>query len=423
MKRIVLSTTGSLGDVHPYLAVGLGLKARNYDVTIATSEYYRLKVEGEGLSFAPIRPDFVPMTAPPEIVRQSFDPQTGANFVLQKLVLPHIEESYEDLLRICSGFDLIVIHPTLFAAPLVVEKLRIKWMSALLSPAVFVSAYDPPIFPPVPWLHPLRHLGAWPHKLIVRAMKVLTRSWTKSIAELRAREGLRASQGSPMHDEMFSPYGTMGWFSHLLAARQPDWPPNTGITGFPFYDRREPGNNLDPALEDFLRGGEPPVVFTLGSSAVVDAGNFYEESLEAVRLLGCRAVLLTGDRIKPDKCGAGNGVFVADYAPYSDLFQRAAAIVHQGGIGTVGQTMRAGVPTLVVPLGLDQPDNAYRLKRLGIARILPRERYKAAPAAAEISKLIGEAKYGSAARSVAGIVQEEDGVAAACATIAKVCAG
>jgi rhamnosyltransferase subunit B len=423
MKRIVLSTTGSLGDIHPYLAVGLGLKARNYHVAIATSEYYREKVEGEGLNFAPIRPDFVPMTAPPEVVRKSFDPRTGANFVLRQLVLPHIEESYEDLMGICRDFDMIVIHPTLFAAPLVVEKLRMKWMSALLSPAVFVSAYDPPIFPPVPWLHPLRHLGAWPHKLIVRAMKLLTKNWTKSIAELRAREGLRAPQGSPMHDEMFSPYGTMGWFSHLLAARQPDWPPNTEITGFPFYDRREPGNNLDPALENFLKNGEAPVVFTLGSSAVVDAGSFYEESLKAVRRLGCRAVLLTGDRIKADKCGAGKGIFVADYAPYSDLFPRAAAIVHQGGIGTVGQTMRAGVPTLVVPLGLDQPDNAYRLQRLGIARILPRERYTAARAAARISKLIGEKKYRAAARSLAGIVQKEDGVAAACAAIAKVCEG
>jgi rhamnosyltransferase subunit B len=162
-------------------------------------------------------------------------------------------------------------------------------------------------------------------------------------------------------------------------------------------------------------------VFTLGSSAVVDAGSFYEESLEAVRRLGCRAVLLTGDRIKPDKCGAGNGVFLAEYAPYSDLFPRAAAIVHQGGIGTVGQTMRAGVPTLVVPLGLDQPDNAYRLQRLGIARILPRERYNAERAAAHISKLIGENKYRAAARSVESIVQREDGIAAACAAIAKVC--
>ena len=85
MSRIVLATSGSFGDVHPYLAVALGLKARGHQVILATAEFYRHKVQGEGLGFHPVRPNFVPMTAPAEVVRQSFDPRHGAYFVLRQL--------------------------------------------------------------------------------------------------------------------------------------------------------------------------------------------------------------------------------------------------------------------------------------------------------------------------------------------------
>ncbi|MCW5976776.1 MAG: glycosyltransferase family 1 protein [Bryobacteraceae bacterium] len=422
MSRIVLSTMGSYGDVHPYLAVGLALKDRGRHVTIATSEHYRRKVEGEGLCFAPIRPDFVPITAPPEIVRRSFDPRGGANFVLKSLVLPFVGPMYADLLRICRGANLLVVHPTLFAGPLVAEKLGLRWVSVLLSPAVFVSAYDPPVFPPFPWFHHLRHLGPFPHKLMVRVMKLLTRPWTRSIAELRAREGLRPPGASAMHDDMFSPFGTLGWFSPLIAPRQPDWPQNTQITGFTFYDRRSPGEGLHPALAAFLDDGEPPVVFTLGSSAVGDAGDFYVESLGAVRRLRRRAVFLVRDQPAPTMAGGEPpGVFVTDYAPYSQLLPRAAAVVHQGGIGTVAQVMKAGVPMLVAPRGLDQPDNANRVRRLGIARVLSRSRYSAARAARELDRLLGDPRYARAAREAGAAIAGEDGVEAACDALERIC--
>ena len=54
------------------------------------------------------------------------------------------------------------------------------------------------------------------------------------------------------------------------------------------------------------------------------------------------------------------GVVAFDYAPFSLLFPRAAAIVHHGGIGTTGQAMRSGRPSLVMPCAWDQPDNAER---------------------------------------------------------------
>ena len=220
---------------------------------------------------------------------------------------------------------------------------------------------------------------------------------------------------NPVLDDMFSPYGTQAWFSQVLASPQVDWPAKVSVTGFPFYDKLTPGQGLSAELARFLDAGSPPVVFTLGSSAVFDAGPFYTESTEAVRALGCRAVLLVGNdprnlpvRSLPD------GVIVADYAPYSELFSRAAAVVHQGGAGTTAQALRAGVPMCVVPYSHDQPDYARRCVGLGMARTVPRSAYRAGRVRVELERLLTDGGYQVAARNVASEMAKEDGVAAAC---------
>ena len=87
----------------------------------------------------------------------------------------------------------------------------------------------------------------------------------------------------------------------------------------------------------FLDDGPPPIVFTLGSSAVMDAGQFYEHSAAAAKLLGRRAVLLVGKDARNRPASLPDGVVAFDYAPFSELFPRAAAVVHHGGIGTTGR--------------------------------------------------------------------------------------
>ena len=418
MARLVLATSGSFGDLHPYLAVGLGLKARGHDVVIATAESYRRKVSEEGLGFFAMRPDMVPLTAPIEVIRRTFDPRKGASFLLRQLVLPHVEDTSRDLLAACAGADLMVSHPTLFPAPLVAEKRKLKWLSAVLSPGVFVSSYDPPLLPPLPWFHSLRHLGPVPHKLLTHALERVTRSWMHAIDELRRQENLQCTRNHPMRHDMFSPYGTLAWFSPVLSRSQRDWPAHSRVTGFPFYDRLAAGQTVEPGLDAFLSQGSKPVVFTLGSSAVVDSGDFFEQSLEAVKRLGCRAVMLVGeDGMQKYGARKDKDVMLAAYVPYSELFPKAAAIVHQGGIGTTGQALRSGVPELVIPLGLDQPDNGYRVRRLGVARVLSRRRYKAAAVAEHLRALLESPDYQDAAQKLGAQVRSEDGVGASCDAI------
>jgi UDP:flavonoid glycosyltransferase YjiC (YdhE family) len=421
MSSIVLATFGSLGDLHPHLAIGIGLRQRGHRVTLAACESYRDKIVGEGLNFQRLRPDFGAVAASTRMIERAFDPHKGGEFYVREIVLPHVEQTHQDLLAACQGADLLLIHPTLFTAPIVAEKLKLKWLSVVLAPGTFFSAYDPPLLPPLPWLHALRRLGPLPQHWMFEAMKVFTKSWTRGVDEIRKREGVQYRSRCALLDDMFSPYGTLACYSTVFGAAQPDWPKPSLITGFPFYDQTQPGES-GSELDAFLSAGEPPVGFTLGSAAVGAAGDFFEVSLAAASQVGCRAVFLTGARAKGQAPASDDRFFFTSYAPYSKLFPRARAVVHQGGVGTLASALRAGVPSLIVPRGLDQPDNAARAQRLGAARVLPRHRYTVANATAELRALLDSADCRESARGLMERMRCEDGVAAACDAIEHVCA-
>ncbi len=421
MSRFVLTTLGSLGDLHPYLVVAIGLHRRGHDVVLAASEIYRQKVEAEGVLFRAVRPDIRQLAEDPELGRRLWNLREGPEYVVRKLVLPHLAETYEDLLAASHGADLLVSHALAFATPLVAEKLKLPWVSAALQPMAFMSSYDPPVLAPAPYLYRLRHLGHLPYRLLFSLVSRQTKSWMEPVHRLRKDLGLPPSHANPMLEGSFSPFGTLAWFSSILGEPQPDWPSRTTITGFPFYDRDEPGVEPDRALEQFLASSEPPVVFTLGSSATMDARDFFSVSLAAARRAGTRALLVAGRGssnltagLQPDRA------FVAEYAPYSTVLPRAAATVHQGGIGTTAQALRAGRPMLVVPHGFDQPDNAERVRKLGVSRTIARENYTMARVSRELTVLLEDPSYSIRSAEMRGQILGEDGVEASCDKIEEI---
>jgi rhamnosyltransferase subunit B len=412
-RRIVLTTFGSLGDLHPYIAVALGLKARGHEAVIATSAFYRRKIEALGLGFRAVRPDHPDPEADPDLMRRIMDRRTGSEFVIRQLMMSVLRESYEDTLAAADGADLLVSHMLTFTTRLVAEKRGIPWASTVLQPLGFFSVYDPPVAPQAPLLAKLRFLGPAFHRLLFWCAKRSLRSWFEPWHRLRAEIGLPPTSASPPFEGQHSPLLVLAMFSKLLADKQPDWPRQTVISGFPFYDRDGEGG-MPPELVRFLDAGPPPLVFTLGSSAVVDAGPFYEHSVAAAKLLGRRAVLLVGKDPRNRPALLPDGMVAFAYAPYSELFPRAAAIVHQGGIGTTALAMRCGRPMLVMPYAHDQPDNAERVTRLGIARTIARRRYTPARAVVELRHLLDNPAYSQRALAVGEQVRREDGVRAAC---------
>jgi UDP:flavonoid glycosyltransferase YjiC (YdhE family) len=311
------------------------------------------------------------------------------------------------------GADLLVAHATTFATRLVAEKTGIPWVSTMVSPAGFFFAHAPPLLPGFPGLSQrLRFLGPAFWGPLWRSLKWATRHWAKPWYVLRKELGLPPTNDpNPLVDGQ-SPLLHLALFSPHLAAKQPDWPVQTVVTGFPLFDG-DGEAGLPPDLVRFLDEGPPPIVFTLGSSAASIAGRFYEQSVSAASRLGRRAVLILGDQqVIPPSLPKGMAAF--PYAPFSKLFPRAAAVVYPGGVGSTGLAMRAGRPMLVVPHAHDQPDNADRLTRMGIARTIYRRRYTAARAATELGLLLDDPEYARRATQVQELVEQEDGVKTAC---------
>jgi UDP:flavonoid glycosyltransferase YjiC (YdhE family) len=419
-KRIVLATFGSFGDVHPYIALALELRRRGHRPVIATSEMYREKLDAAGVELHPVRPDDLPSYDEPErageMLEKFMDQRTGMNEILRQLIVPYLRTAYEDYTAAARGADMILTHPLTMMARVVAEKRGLKWASSVLAPASLFSKYDPLVPPQVPSAHRLFKLHPVFFQAAMRIGRVGLWPLKRAVNRIRREEGVPPLRENPIIEGQHSPALVLALFSRVMAGPQRDYPPNTFITGFPFYDRRDfLGETQTPReLLNFLEAGEPPVVFTLGSSAIWVAKDFYTESIKAARSLGRRALLLIGhERNRPSET-LPEGVAAFEYAPYGEVLPRAAAVVHQGGVGTTGQSLRAGRPQLVVPFSHDQFDNASRAARLGAARWIARAKYDAETATCELRQLLSVESYSQRAAEVGRIVQSEDGARAAC---------
>ncbi len=413
MSRIVLSTLGSLGDLHPMIALGLELKVRGHNVAIAAMEFYREKITKTGLEFVPMAPHLEP--ADEQLAKDLMDTAKGSENVIRKLVMPNLRVMYDDLMSAVKGADVLVTGEIVYAAHSVVEKTGIKWATTTLAPISLFSGHDPPVPPPAIWFEHFRFLGPGFHKLLFSAINLSMKSWLTEYRQFRRELGLNEDEDPIMRDK-FSDDLHLVMFSKALGAPQPDWPADAVQTGFCFYDGQEDDGQMPDGLQEFLDAGDPPIVFTLGSAAVMDARDFFDQSANAALTLGRRAVLLYGRDNKPPK-GLNHSIVAFEYAPYSLVFARAACVVHQGGVGTTGQVLRAGVPHLFMPYGHDQPDNAARCRRKGVAEIISRDRYNSVSAASELGKILSEPNYSSNARRLAEIVASEGGTSTACDAI------
>ena len=178
------------------------------------------------------------------------------------------------------------------------------------------------------------------------------------------------------------------------------------MVGFPLWDEADQ-SELPPEAERFLDAGPPPVVFTPGS-ANSHAREFFAAAVQACAALGRRGILLTK---YPEQLPAGLPAEVRHFpfVPLSRLLPRSSAFVHHGGIGSSSQGLAAGVPQLVMPMAFDQPDNAERLERLGVAEVLPPRRFRAAAVAAALERLTSDSTVAGRCRRLA---DQCDGTAA-----------
>jgi UDP:flavonoid glycosyltransferase YjiC (YdhE family) len=413
--RIVLSNIGTYGDTNPLIALALELKRRGHTPVMALPAVYEPKIRPLGLEFHAIRPDIDPTNT--ILVEMIYDIKNGTEHGLRDFLFPVLRQTYDDLLDAATKperADLLLLGELNYAGPLVAEVTGIPWASYVLAPLSFFSAFDPPALPGYPWLARADEVVPGFGRVIKRVSRFVSRKWPEPIYKLR-RELSLPKGANPLFDAKHSPNLVLALFSRALGVEQKDWPAHTLITGFCYYDADAGNQALPENLEAFLAAGPPPVVFTLGSAAVLAAGNFYEVSAQAAIHLGIRAVLLIGtDPRNRLKTALPESVCVAEYAPYSQLFSRSAMVVHQGGVGTTAQCLRAGKPMLIMPFSHDQPDNARRMRRLKVAQVIERGNYKPTRVARQLKAMLAAPQLAQHAKTVAQQLSRENGVHAAC---------
>lgn len=412
--RIVLSNIGTFGDINPLIAVALELKRRGHQPVMAVPAVYGPKIVPIGLEFRPVRPDIDPKNT--LLAEMIYDVRKGTERGLREFLFPVLRETYEDLMdaaMVPARADLLLLGELNYAGPIVAEVAGIPWASYVLAPLSFFSAYDPPVLPMYPRLARADKAVPGMGFAIKRLARLVSRKWPQPIYDLRDELGLERGP-NPLFDAKNSPDLVLAMFSRVLGEPQPDWPANTLLSGFCFYDSDAGNAKLPAHLEKFLDAGPAPLVFTLGSAAVLAAGRFYEYGARAAERLGMRAVLLIGsDQRNLPRHKLPDTICVAEYAPYSALFSRASVIIHQGGVGTTAQCLRAGKPMLIMPYSHDQPDNARRMRRLKVARTLQKKNFTPMRVAAKLKQLLENPIYARRAQAAAARLKAEDGVAVA----------
>lgn len=409
--KVVLATFGTYGDIIPFVAVAKRLQERGVRAVVATSTYYQPFVERHGAEFHALPPTPEDLQQDlgmdvPEVVARSIGKVDGVRFAATNVVLPYLKETYQALEHACSDAKLLISHSYMFAAPLLARRTGIEWRSVVLQPLAFLSAHDPAVLTDLLPVHLLQpRLGPDRYGRLLGLVKAVMRPWFKPVDRLRAELGLPPSKCHPLFEAQFAPGGVFAMYDPALQGSRQDLPENTVFVGSAHSDGTD--CRLPEEVNQFLAAGQPPVAFTLGTSAVHSPGRFYELASRAAEDLGVRALFLSGDY--QFKRPLPPGQLAVKAASHRALFHRCSAVVHQGGMGTCFQTMRAGVPQLIVPRGNDQPDNAARLQRLGVALSmrawLPTERNMRA----KLGQLLQDDRMRMAANSLADRLQRADG--------------
>src|SRR5262249_55787624 len=149
-----------------------------------------------------------------EIVARVMHAKRGSQVILRELMLPSVEDSYEDLRHAVHGADLLVSHPITFAAPVLAQKTGIPWVSTVLAPISFFSTHDFPVFPFAPFLKRLEQLGPWVAPLLYKIARGVTRRWPAPVYKLRASLGLPPG-GNPIYEGQHSPMLVLALFPRV----------------------------------------------------------------------------------------------------------------------------------------------------------------------------------------------------------------
>jgi rhamnosyltransferase subunit B len=405
-KTILLCTIGSAGDVNPFIGIGQDLVKRGFRVVLITSQYFESQARSAGLEFFGLgtSEDYQSIIQDPDL----WSPDKGFKVFADRVVFPIMEPAYE----IIAGFDpsktILVAQGQFFAAHIAHEKLGFPFITVHLSPAAFRSVHEFPLLPVS--LPPFVVRGLFS---LIDAL-VLDKLFAPNINRLRQKLDLPPIK--KVFDRwMHSPQKNIGLFPDWFAQPQSDWPPQTQLTSFVYYDKQNGNEETPDTVNEFLKAGSAPILFTPGT-AMKHATQFFLDCIEACQLLGQRGILLTQFPEQLPNNLPSNIQYFA-YLPFSKVLPRALALVHHGGIGTTAQAIAAGIPQVIRPMAHDQPDTAARVEKLGIGVSLSPNKFNATSLSENLKLLITSQAVSERCKTYGARIQPDQSLNETCSII------
>ncbi len=420
MKTITLLTSGTRGDVLPYIALGAGLRDAGYNIRIAAPRGFANLIQQSQIPFAPFdgnptdlmieQGDFTPFTIGTNPIRSI---RATQNFL--RKARPLYRHMLHTAAEACRGSDLL-IHglPTIWGAH-IAEGLGIPAVRAMLQPLTPTREFPSVL---LPFRFSLSGIGNWLSHWIVTQATWL--SWRSEINQARHADfglapahpldpSLRAASHQPL---------TLNAFSTHVVPHPKDWKEKQIITGYwRNFEVRQLAAEIPEQqavrLQYFIASSPNPIAIGFGSPGTQGYLPMLEEALT---IANAHAVLTIPAKWHGDV--KSKHIFPIEYAPHDWLYPRVRVAVHHGGAGTTSASLHAGIPTVTLPLAIDQFFWGERVYKIGAGpKPIPQRKLNAENLSQAITQALTDESMRARAKTLSVALSQENGIQAAVSAI------
>ena len=421
--NILIITLGSRGDVQPYVALAVGLKAAGHQVTFCTSALFESFITERGLNYRYMNNGFIELMRS-DVGRTAVEDLAGVmggiktTLKLFQRVKPVLRKTLTDSWKAAQSVapDLMILGSKGAMAEPIAEKLGIPLLMAMPMPQMVPTAEIPSVgFPQL-------NIGGGYNRFTYKVVSFFMSIYDRMLNDFRQNVlGLRKKIGSVgmMHRADGRPIPQLHCFSRHIVARPNDWPDYAYVTGYWFLGREE-GWQPPADLKAFIDEADAPVYIGFGSIAGKNAKRLSGVVLDALKQAKVRGILATGwGGLEAHKLP--ESLFQIEDAPHDCLFPRMAVVVHHGGAGTTAAGLRAGCPTVICPFFGDQPFWGRRVYELGVGvKPIAQKKITVKKLADAIQEALRSQPMRSKAQALGAKIRAEDGIANAIAIVEDV---
>jgi rhamnosyltransferase subunit B len=416
--ELIFVAFGSLGDIYPLLAVAKKLKDK-HNVIFFANEYFSAHVENAGVTFQPVGTREEQLTAL-ESKNSTGETNDGKINRFDNIIGKNFDRVY-DLLeaKVTNGKKLLVIsHGNLSPAVLACEKFDIPLILTYYAPSQIPNNREDMIlyltfYGKNEWL--LRNITLpwilFKSRLSFDIKPAYNKYRAKyKLPPLRIKKDWVPTRGLqiPMEIALLP-----RWFCEPISAEFN----KLKFAGFPFHDNQTPEANQK--IDQFLALYGKPIVFTPGT-AVEDVEAFCQEMIPICRKLGSPGIFVSkhgGETFAELPKVDDVPLLHIDHADLAYLLPKSRCLIHHGGIGTLAQAVKAGIPQIVRPRMYDQPANGVRVMLYGLGGSVATTHYNADMVANILIHIEQNPKHQELLPYYCEMVAAEDGVTNCCAYI------